>query len=110
MNHEAADVCTDFELFLLELQRIPEQEFTRTRVQALLTSFAGRRLYLPRRTLVRPHQVKMAAHLMRSGLTRAEAARQLSNHLDVSESTAYRIIARALQLPPPGHQQLGMFQ
>jgi len=90
------ELATDFELFLHELQAIPPPEFTRERVTTLLQSFEGRRLYLTKRTLVRPHQVRMAAHLLKGGLSRAEAARTLSSHLEVSEATAYRIIAKAL--------------
>ena len=100
------DIVTDFEIFLHELRSIPEGEFTRDRVIHLLRSFAGRRLYLPLRELVRPHQVRVADHLLRSGLTRAEAARQLVAHLEISESTAYRIISRALDQRRPRAVQL----
>lgn len=91
---------TDLELLLHELQALPEP-ITRQQLLNLLRSFAGRRLHLSKRILVRPDDLRLAAHLLTVGMERHETAKALVERLQVSESTAYRIIRQALTVHRP---------
>lgn len=93
-------IVTDLELLLHELGKLPEP-LSRARVVALIGSFAGRRLYLSRRQLVRTEHLRMAAAMLAAGMDRPEIAKALMQRLQVSESTAYRIIRQALTVHRP---------
>lgn len=91
-----SDVVTDFDIFMHELRAIPKPEFTLERVEKLVASLRGKRLYVRQGDFEWPYRLRMASHLLASGVARAEAARTLAATLDVSESTAYRILQSAL--------------
>lgn len=90
------DIVTDFDIFMAELRAIPQGEFTLRRVEQLVASLRGKRIYVRQGDFEWPHRLRMASHLLSSGIGRAEAARTLAATLDVSESTAYRILQSAL--------------
>lgn len=100
---------SDLTSLLHELDALPGCVHTKRSVKALLRSFAGRRLYLAKRDLLRPDQVRLAASMLANGMQRAEVAKALQVRLEVSESTAYRVIQRALDARRPAMTQLGLF-
>lgn len=85
----------DLETLLHELQCLGDP-IPQSRVRALLRSFVGHRIYFARRALIKPEQVRTAAAMLDAGMTRPDIARALMERLQASETTAYRIIGRAL--------------
>ena len=110
MSSREPDVVTDFDIFMAELRAIPRQEFTLERVERLVGSLRGKRIYIREGDFSRPHRLRMAAHLLAAGIARAEAARTLAATLSVSESTAYRILQSALTLRRPVAEQRDLFR
>jgi hypothetical protein len=90
------DVVTEFDILMHELRAIPRTEFTIDRVEKLVSSLRGKRVYVRKRDFEWPHRLRMASHLLQNGIARSEAAQTLAVTLEVSESTAYRILQCAL--------------
>lgn len=100
---------TDLELLLHELAQMPDP-VPKARVTALLSSFAGRRLYLSKRHLVRGAHIRHTAQMLASGMERHEVAKALQARLGIGKTTAYDMIQRALTeyrpVRPPRQAQL----
>lgn len=91
------DEVTDLEWFLLELDRLDDAEFTRSRVAAIVRSFAGRRVYFAKSTLIRPESVKVALALIEAGCcVAATRDRLVDGGYCNSQDTAYRIVREAV--------------
>ena len=87
---------SEFDILLEELRRLPGCERTKASVIKLLTSHAGGRMYISHKSTLKQVQLAEARHLVRIGLTRAEAARRLAERFVFSPSTAYRRINQAI--------------
>lgn len=90
---------TDLEIILHEVERMPGCETTKLRFKAMLKTLAGQRVYFAKSELIRPDHLAMARAMNKSGMARCEIAAALEARLGVSNSTAYRIISKALHKP-----------
>lgn len=97
---------SDLHALLHELDRGPGCPACKRHVRQLLGTFAGQRLYFAKSQLLKPEQVRMAQAMLSAGMERADIARALMERLQVSEATAYRLIARALDAQR--HRQIGL--
>lgn len=84
----------DLDALLHELRSLGDP-IPQARVMALLRSFTGQRIYFARSALVKPERRRLAASMLAVGMPQADVARALVERLQVSEATAYRIIAEA---------------
>lgn len=98
MNAARTADYTEFDIFMHELRSVPRHEFTLERVEALVESLRGKRIYVRCGDFEWQYRLRMASKLLAAGIVRSEAARLLATTLEVSESTAYRILQRALDL------------
>lgn len=105
MKPRAADVCTDFDILMHELRKIEGCKQTLAKVERLFDSMRGKRIYVRAGDFEWPYRLKMASHLLASGVGRTEAVRTLASTLEVSESTAYRIVNHAMQAQVGAAQQ-----
>ncbi len=72
-----------------------------SRLMAKIRSFKGERFYFAKSSLVPPEQDWLAVALLRSGMSRAEVSHALAERLQVSVSTANRIIKRVTKQQQP---------
>lgn len=111
MKRRTADVCTEFDIFMHELRRIEGCKATLAKVERLFDTMRGKRIYVRAGDFEWPYRLRMASHLLASGIGRTEAVRTLASTLEVSESTAYRIVNQALSEPQAATaQQQEMFR
>ena len=84
-----------WELFRLELRRVPAERLTHERVEFLLRSVAGgQRLYVPTRD--DDERIAFAARQLRMGAERFDLMQRLRGLYGISRAQGYRIIAQAL--------------
>lgn len=111
MRPRQNDVCTEFDILMHELRRIEGCKATLAKVERLFDTMRGKRIYVRAGDFEWPYRLRMASRLLASGIGRTEAVRSLAATLEVSESTAYRIVAHALREPPQVRaQQQEMFR
>lgn len=89
------DEPTAFTVLLAELERLPGCEATKRRVIRLIASHAGERMYVTLRETLRREQVATVRRLLPLYPIRGDLARRIAALYQVSESTAWRIMARA---------------
>ena len=89
---------SDFQLFLFELNLLHDNdEFTHRGVINILHRMAGSTLYLAKRDLQNPLQIKVALGLLLSGAKLPEIRdRLVSGGYCNSRNAAYRVIQKAL--------------
>lgn len=100
----------ELDTLLHEVRALGIPEPYQSRLMALLGTFWGQKIYFARSVLVRPEQVRLARTMLHAGMPRAEIKRALIERLQVSEATAYRLIAQALEANQPSMQQVDMFR
>lgn len=101
-------MATHSDDLIREIQRLEGCERTKSRVIAMLRSYAGHSIYIAKSSVIRSAWIRSARRMLDDGYERSEVREALIERYGVCRTTAYRLINAALCSMNNGETMSGM--